>query len=71
MDRKVYGAQNEEVYGVRDEYLALISVYKAMGGGWMVEHDKQVADESHASVQAPSATASAQIPTTTNDVTPK
>ena len=70
-DRKVYGAQNEEVYGVRDEYLALISVYKAMGGGWMVEHDKQVADESHASVQAPSATASAQIPTTTNDVTPK
>jgi len=72
-DRKVYAAQNEEIYGVRDEYLALISVYKAMGGGWMVEHDKHLADKSTAVVPAPSATASAsaQIPSTTNDVAPK
>jgi outer membrane protein, multidrug efflux system len=68
-DRKVYASQNEEIYGVRDEYLALVSVYKAMGGGWMVEQDKQLAAKSGAG--APAASARAQIPSTTKDVAAK
>ena len=61
-DRKVYASQNEEIHGVRDEYLALVSVFKAMGGGWMVAQDKQA---------AASASANAQNPNTTKDVTAK
>jgi len=39
-ERQVYAAQTQQSQGQRDQYLALISVYKAMGGGWMVEQDK-------------------------------
>lgn len=39
-DRDVFEAQNQLAQGRRDEFLALVSVYKAMGGGWMVEQDK-------------------------------
>jgi hypothetical protein len=39
-ERDLYNAQSEQVNRHRDSYLALISVYAAMGGGWMVEQDK-------------------------------
>ncbi|MGH8214055.1 MAG: efflux transporter outer membrane subunit [Rhodanobacteraceae bacterium] len=39
-ERDLYKAQAEQVDRHRDSYLALISVYAAMGGGWMVEQDK-------------------------------
>lgn len=39
-DRQVLAAQDLQAQGWRDQYSALVSVYKAMGGGWMVEQDK-------------------------------
>ena len=39
-ERELYSAQLQQAQGHRDTYLALISIYKAMGGGWMVEQDK-------------------------------
>ena len=39
-ERDLYTAQSAQVDRHRDSYLALISVYAAMGGGWMVEQDK-------------------------------
>jgi len=39
-ERDLYKAESEQVDRHRDSYLALISVYAAMGGGWMVEQDK-------------------------------
>lgn len=38
-DFELYGAQGQQAQSQRDTFLALISVYKAMGGGWMVEQD--------------------------------
>jgi len=40
-DLKLYTAQGTQALGRRDTLLALISVYKAMGGGWMVEQEKR------------------------------
>ena len=37
------GAQSLQTQSRRDTSLALITVYKAMGGGWMVEYDKRKA----------------------------
>lgn len=37
------GAQSVQTQSRRDTSLALITVYKAMGGGWMVEYDKRKA----------------------------
>jgi outer membrane protein, multidrug efflux system len=39
-DVAVFGAEGREVQSRRDTLLALVSVYKSMGGGWMVEQDK-------------------------------
>jgi multidrug efflux system outer membrane protein len=39
-DRDVFEAQSQLAQGRRDEFLALVAVYKAMGGGWMAEQDK-------------------------------
>jgi multidrug efflux system outer membrane protein len=39
-DLQLFDAQSRQAQGQRDTFLALISVYKAMGGGWMVEQDK-------------------------------
>lgn len=39
-DRQVLLAQDQQAQGVRDQYSALVSVYKAMGGGWMVAQDR-------------------------------
>ena len=36
----LYEAQDKQVDRLRDTYLALISIYKAMGGGWMVAQDQ-------------------------------
>jgi multidrug efflux system outer membrane protein len=55
-DRRVLGAQNEEIHGVLDEYLALVSVYKALGGGWMVQEDKELATKRVAATATPTAT---------------
>ena len=52
-DRRVLGAQNEEIHGVLDEYLALVSVYKALGGGWMVQQDKDLASKRIAAAPTP------------------
>jgi len=69
-DRKLLGSQNEEIHGVLDQYLALVSVYKALGGGWMVDQEKHLAaNDSHASATA--ASANVQIPSATNDVAAK
>jgi multidrug efflux system outer membrane protein len=72
-DRKVYDAENEQLTATRDHYLALISVYKAMGGGWMVEQDdllaaKQKQSASAAPVKAPPAP---ETPSSTTDVAAK
>ena len=44
-EQHVYTAQAEQAQSRRDTLLALISVYKAMGGGWMVEREKRLAPE--------------------------
>jgi len=51
------GAESQQTQSRRDTSLALITVYKAMGGGWMVEHDKRkaataAADDAQAQAQA-------------------
>lgn len=39
-DRDVLGALDQQVQGMRDEYGSLVAVYKAMGGGWMLEEER-------------------------------
>jgi outer membrane protein, multidrug efflux system len=38
--QRVFNAENEETEGERNEFLALVAVFKALGGGWMTEQDK-------------------------------
>ena len=71
LDRQVYAAQSQQTQGIGDEYLSLISVYKAMGGGWMVDQDKQRAANTVARVSAVPAPVNAQAPITTKDETAK
>jgi multidrug efflux system outer membrane protein len=66
-ERELYAAQNLQAEGKRDEYLALVSVYKAMGGGWMVEQDKLRAGN-QASAPAQVAAAATKAPTGANQV---
>jgi multidrug efflux system outer membrane protein len=40
-DRKVFIAQSQLAESRRDTLQALVAVYKAMGGGWMMKRDKQ------------------------------
>jgi multidrug efflux system outer membrane protein len=54
----LYEAQDEQVGRDRDTYLALIAIYKAMGGGWMVAHEATAAA---APAQATNTQASTQI----------
>lgn len=54
-ERDLYNAEAQQVNRDRDRYLALISVYAAMGGGWMVEQDK---------LRAPAAASSSPAPAT-------
>lgn len=39
-ERDLFNAETQQVNRHRDSYLALVSVYAAMGGGWMTEQDK-------------------------------
>jgi len=38
---KLYAAQGSQARGRRDTLLGLVAVYKAMGGGWMVEQERR------------------------------
>ena len=38
--RQVFVAQAQQAQSQRDQFLALVAVYKAMGGGWMVEQNR-------------------------------
>jgi multidrug efflux system outer membrane protein len=64
--RGVYETQVLQGQGMRDQYLALIAVYKALGGGWMVAEDSKALAQ--ASAGAVPIAASTQFPTTTHDV---
>jgi multidrug efflux system outer membrane protein len=63
-ERRVYAAQTQQSQSQRDEMLALVSVYKAMGGGWMVEQNKtretKVAALAAAAASAAASTAAPQ-----------
>lgn len=37
---KLQAVERSQIQSRRDTFLALVSVYRAMGGGWMVEYDK-------------------------------
>ena len=59
----LYDAQDKQVGRDRDTYLALISIYKAMGGGWMVaqeQRDANGANNTATQAQAADAQASTQ-----------
>lgn len=47
-EQRVYAAQGQQLQSRRDTLLALISVYKAMGGGWMMEREKRQAPQAPA-----------------------
>lgn len=52
-DMMVYEAEGRQVQGRRDTLLALIGVYRAMGGGWMLEQERRQAPApAQAEVQA-------------------
>ncbi|HEY5101230.1 MAG TPA: efflux transporter outer membrane subunit [Steroidobacteraceae bacterium] len=70
-DRQVYAAQSQETQGIGDEFIALISVYKAMGGGWMVEQDKPSTAKNVARAAPASVPTSVQAETTTKEETTK
>ena len=61
----LYEAQDQQVGRQRDTYLALVAIYKAMGGGWMVAQDQiraaKAADT--ATAQVPVAAAKASLET--------
>jgi multidrug efflux system outer membrane protein len=58
-ERDLFNAQTDQVNRHRDSYLALISVYAAMGGGWMVEQDKLRAAKNPGTAHAQSKNSSA------------
>ncbi|MBZ8142077.1 RND transporter [Rubrivivax gelatinosus] len=40
-ERLVLAARERQAQGLREQYAALVAIYKAMGGGWTVEQDRQ------------------------------
>jgi multidrug efflux system outer membrane protein len=72
-DRKVYDAETQQLAATRDHYLALISVYKAMGGGWVVEQDDLLAAKQRQSASATpvKAAPAPETPSSTTDVAAK
>jgi multidrug efflux system outer membrane protein len=56
MDLKLYNAQATQAETRRDTLLSLVAVYKAMGGGWMVEQEKRRSAPPVAAVQAQATT---------------
>lgn len=67
--QELYEAQDEQVGRDRDTYLALVSIYKAMGGGWMVAQDQaraaKAADTAADNAVVPAPAAAAQASTET------
>lgn len=61
----LYEAQDRQVGRQRDTYLALVSIYKAMGGGWMVEQDRIRAASTAETAVAQAPAAGAQATTAT------
>jgi len=61
----LYEAQDKQVGRDRDTFLALISVYKAMGGGWMVAHEQADASKTAANGSTTQAPAGTQASTET------
>jgi multidrug efflux system outer membrane protein len=61
----LYQAQDQQVGRQRDTYLALVAIYKAMGGGWMVAQDQIRAAKATdtATAQVPVAAAKASLET--------
>jgi multidrug efflux system outer membrane protein len=52
-ERQVFAARSMQAQNRRDQFLALVSVYKAMGGGWMAEqHERRVAKGAAAAASA-------------------
>lgn len=39
-ERELTLARDDQAQSVRDQFAAVVSIYKAMGGGWMVEQDR-------------------------------
>ncbi|QDQ74090.1 efflux transporter outer membrane subunit [Pseudoluteimonas lycopersici] len=64
----LYEAQDKQVGRDRDTYLALISIYKAMGGGWMVAQEQQRdgGGANNTATQAPAADPQASTETRRN-----
>ena len=61
--RDLFHAETEQVNRRRDTYLALVSVYAAMGGGWMAEQDKLRAGTTSGTATATSAKGGAEAQT--------
>ena len=60
----LYDAQDQQVGRDRDTYLALISIYKAMGGGWMVaQEQRDAAGANNTATQAPASAPQASTET--------
>lgn len=54
--QELYEAQDQQVSRRRDTYLALVAIYKAMGGGWMVAQDQERSRQDGAEQSQPTAT---------------
>jgi multidrug efflux system outer membrane protein len=61
--KDLYEAQDKQVGRDRDTYLALIALYKAMGGGWMVAQERQRDAGASGAPSTPAAAANAQAST--------
>lgn len=62
-ERQLYAAQDQQAQRRRDTYVALISVYKAMGGGWMIEQERlRLPKEPEPVVAAHAHNAAAHVP---------
>ena len=62
--QELYEAQDKQVGRDRDTYLALISIYKAMGGGWMVaQEQRDAAGANNTATQAPASAPQASTET--------
>ncbi len=67
--RQLYAAEQQQVQRRRDTYVSLVSVYAAMGGGWMVDQQQQSKTTPARGASLAAATAPAQ-PTPRQDAKP-
>lgn len=59
-DLKLQSTEKLQVQSRRDTYLALVAIYRAMGGGWMVEYERRHAPPGEAVAATAPAPASSQ-----------